>query len=203
MNFWDKRYGQNEYVYGEQPNDYLKEKLKDILPGTILFPAEGEGRNAVYAASLGWEGSAFDSSIEGKKKAENLAKKHHVSLEYKLEDAEDVEYELDQFDAIAFSFAHFPEKDRKRFHKKIASYLKSGGYLILQGFSKAHQVHQAENPAAGGPKDISMLYDLDELKKDFEDFKWVEAEEVETRLNEGEHHKGQAIVINLVGIKIN
>ena len=52
---WDDRYSKPEFAYGEEPNNYLKEQLIRIPAGTILFPAEGEGRNAVYAATLGWK----------------------------------------------------------------------------------------------------------------------------------------------------
>lgn len=70
---WDERYAQSEYIYGTQPNAWLAEKLKELPVGRILFPAEGEGRNAVYAAALGWESVAFDQSAEGKAKALKLA----------------------------------------------------------------------------------------------------------------------------------
>ncbi len=53
--FFDDVYGHEEYAYGKMPNEYLKEKLRDLKPGKILFPAEGEGRNAVYAAKSGWD----------------------------------------------------------------------------------------------------------------------------------------------------
>ena len=66
---WDDRYGKKELAYGEEPNHYLKGQLSQFSPGTILFPAEGEGRNAVYAATLGWSVCAFDLSAKGKKKA--------------------------------------------------------------------------------------------------------------------------------------
>ena len=46
-NRWNDRYKANEFAYGEQPNNYLKEQLEKLPAGTILFPAEGEGRNAV------------------------------------------------------------------------------------------------------------------------------------------------------------
>jgi len=55
------------------PNNYLKEQLSKLDVGSILFPAEGEGRNAVFAARLGWTVSAFDISTEGKLKAIKLA----------------------------------------------------------------------------------------------------------------------------------
>ena len=75
---WDDRYSKSEFAYGELPNDYLKDQLNIIPAGTILFPAEGEGRNAVYAATLGWSVYAFDQSIEGRKKAIQLADKHQT-----------------------------------------------------------------------------------------------------------------------------
>jgi hypothetical protein len=61
---WNERYSKNEFAYGEAPNNYLKEQLEKLSAGAILFPAEGEGRNAVFAATLGWKVSAFDISIE-------------------------------------------------------------------------------------------------------------------------------------------
>ncbi|EMM82692.1 thiopurine S-methyltransferase domain protein [Leptospira interrogans str. 2002000626] len=71
---WNERYNKEEFAFGEQPNEYLKEQLEKLKIGTILFPAEGEGRNAVFAAKLGWNVSAFDISIEGKRKHFDLQK---------------------------------------------------------------------------------------------------------------------------------
>lgn len=70
---WNDRYSQNGFAYGEEPNIYLKEQLEKLSAGNILFPAEGEGRNAVFAAKREWKVSAFDISAEGKNKALQLA----------------------------------------------------------------------------------------------------------------------------------
>jgi hypothetical protein len=51
--FWNERYADSEYVYGENPNEFLVEQLAQLPLGKILFPCEGEGRNAVYAAQKG------------------------------------------------------------------------------------------------------------------------------------------------------
>ena len=77
---WNERYKKEEFAYGQQPNNYLKEQLGKLSAGTILFPAEGEGRNAVFAAKLGWTVSAFDISVEGKKKASRLAEANNVTI---------------------------------------------------------------------------------------------------------------------------
>jgi hypothetical protein len=70
------RYRNEAFAYWEKPSIYLKKQLESLAAGTILFPAEGEGRNVVFAASLGWTVSAFDNSAEGKKKALRLAATH-------------------------------------------------------------------------------------------------------------------------------
>src|SRR6478672_3211940 len=97
---WNDRYSKNEFAYGEQPNNYLKEQLEKLDVGAILFPAEGEGRNAVFAARLGWTVSAFDISVEGKNKAFRLAKTNQVTIDYQVGELESLHYNTGQFDAI-------------------------------------------------------------------------------------------------------
>ncbi|NMA73892.1 MAG: hypothetical protein GX963_06955 [Bacteroidales bacterium] len=82
--FWNKRYSKNEYVYGEQPNLFFKEIIDTLPIGRILLPADGEGRNGVYAASKGWNVDSFDISHEAKMKALNLSKSKGVDLSYKV-----------------------------------------------------------------------------------------------------------------------
>src|SRR5215213_10286082 len=98
---WNDRYSKDECAYGEQPNNYLKEQLEKLAVGTILFPAEGEGRNAVFAAKLGWTVSAFDISVEGKNKALRLAETNKVAIDYQVGELQTLKYDTEQFDAIA------------------------------------------------------------------------------------------------------
>lgn len=199
-NKWNQRYAQEEYIYGEIPNVYLKEKLENLTAGRILFPAEGEGRNAVFAAQLGWEVDAFDASIEGKKKAEKLAAKNQVRINYKIANVKEVNFPRERFDVIALIYAHF-STDRRLLHQKLSTFLKPGGYLIFEAFSKQHIKNQQVNPDAGGPKKIDLLYDLEALKSDFDDFEFREAKQVKVNLQEGRNHVGEADVIRLFGIK--
>lgn len=199
--FWNDRFGKKEYIYGTEPNEYLKEKLSDLKPGKILFVAEGEGRNSVYAASLGWQVEAFDQSVAGREKALMLAKRKKVALNYKISDAAEINYPDHSFDAMALIYAHFPDSSRRKFHRRVAGFLKPGGVVILEAFSKKQVEKQKINPQAGGPKVLDMLYDLDEVKKDFEGFKMIEATEVPTHLSEGEYHKGEGIVIRIFARK--
>lgn len=197
--FWNERYSTPEFIYGEHANEYLKEKIQAILPAKILFPCEGEGRNAVYAALLGWEVSAFDQSDVGRKKAALLAQKNNVQLDYIISDFENISYLEQSFDTLCLIYAHFHSNTRKKHHQKLASYLKKGGLLIIEGFSKQQIENQKLN--TGGPKDIAMLYDLNEILTDFNEFEFIEAYEATIELNEGNYHSGKASVIRVLAIK--
>lgn len=136
--FWDERYSGKEFVYGENPNEYLKAKLTELNKGKILLPAEGEGRNAVYAAKSGWMVSAFDQSIAGKEKAEILADKNGVAINYIISDVDEIRYHENSFDGLALIYAHFHSDKRTAYHRKLSSYLRKGGTLILEAFGKSH-----------------------------------------------------------------
>lgn len=195
-NFWNERYKTIDYAYGIEPNSFLKDQLKNILPGKILFPAEGEGRNAVYAATKGWQVTAFDPSIEGKRKAELLALQKGVKIEYKTDNFEFVEFPAESFDCIALVFAHINPVKREEYHKKLISFLKPGGKLILEGFSK----NQIKNNS-GGPRDIDMLFSGKEMENDFGSLSKLDISEEEVILNEGAFHQGLASVIRVTGVK--
>lgn len=200
-NFWDSRYSEEEFIYGTEPNEYIKQKLAGLHPAKILFAAEGEGRNAVYAATLGWDVLAFDQSQAGKQKALKLASQNGVVIDYQIGNAENFEFESESFDALAFVYSHFPKEIRAKAHRHLIKALKPGGVLLMECFNKAHSVNQQENPTAGGPKNIDMLYELEEIQEDFSGINWKEANNETIVLSEGEHHKGKADVIRLYGVK--
>ncbi len=199
--FWDKRYSVSEYVYGEHPNTYLKEQLEVLPTGNILFVGEGEGRNGVYAAKMGWSVFAFDLSVEGKKKADKLARKHNVKIDYQVGELHELDYQKGQFDVIAMIFTHFPSMSRAVIHKELSKYLRPGGAIIMEVFSEKQINHQVEGDSGGGPKSIDMLYTLDDIRSDFENFKIIELNEAEVCLKEGDHHNGLSSVIRFVGLK--
>ncbi len=198
---WDERYSQQAYAYGEKPNNYLKQQLQKIPIGTILFPAEGEGRNAVYAATLGWKVVAFDQSTEGKKKAVRLAEKNKVSIIYDTGEFQSLRYAPDQFDAIALIYAHFPADKKSVYHQVLSTYLRPGGIVIFEAFSKSHLDYVRLNDKVGGPRDLDSLFSVDEIKKDFKNFEIIHLTEEEIELNEGLYHNGKGSVIRFTGRK--
>jgi len=198
---WNDRYSSEEFAYGTAPNKYLKEQLEKLKTGSILFPAEGEGRNAVFAAQLGWKVSAFDISAEGKNKALKLAEANNVVIDYQLGELETLNYQAEQFDVIALIYAHFPAAIKSSIHQTLETYLRKDGYIIFEAFSKKHLEYLAINDKVGGPKDIESLFSIEEIQSDFPDYEIIQLEEKEIELNEGLFHNGKGSVIRFVGKK--
>jgi SAM-dependent methyltransferase len=199
---WDERYSAEEFAYGEEPNKFLKEQLLKLNSvGSILFPAEGEGRNAVFAATLGWEVSAFDISKEGQNKAKRLAEKNNVKIDYQVGELQNLNYQPEQFDALALIYAHFPADIKSQYHKTLNGFLRKGGIVIFEAFSKKHLEYIKKNEKIGGPKDIASLFSIEELQSDFAGYEILELKELEIELQEGLFHNGLGSVVRFVGRK--
>ena len=195
--FWNKRYSQKDFVYGESPNIFFAETLKKLKSGKIILPCDGEGRNAVYAAREGWEVKAFDLSDAGKLKADHLALKYGVEIDFQIMDAELATFSDESTDVVAFIYAHLPPEVRKTLHQNSIKWLKPGGKVILEVFCPDQL-----NNSSGGPKDLNLLYTKEMLSDDFKDLKIELLEYKKIELNEGKFHKGIAAVIRMIASKV-
>lgn len=194
--FWDQRYAENETVYGNKPNAFFREFIDTHQPGSILLPAEGEGRNAVYAAQKGWNVDAFDFSSVAVAKAGRNAAAAGVHINYMLLPVE-AYTATKQYNAIGLFFVHLPKETRSAFHQKMAASLQPGGYLVAEFFSKEQLRYDS-----GGPRDINLLYDISTLRKDFRMLHILHCGEHQVTLDEGPFHQGKAAVIRLLAQKI-
>ena len=202
MKMWDNRYSNEDFAYGITPNNFFKSALEEYkLDGKMLLPAEGEGRNAIYAAKKGLDVTAFDISIEGKKKALKLATQENVTIKYEVGDFFDLDLINEKYDSAALIYAHFPPPILSKYHRKIADLIKEGGTIILEGFSTGHLPLRMENPNIGGPNKVEMLFTEESIRDDFSDFKIITLEEVQIELNEGNYHNGIGKVIRFIGKK--
>lgn len=193
--FWEQRFSEDEYVYGEKPNEYFQAQLKKLQEGKLLLPAEGEGRNAVWAAKQGWDVTAFDQAVAGKDKALQLARKNGVQIDYDISSAP--EFSSPQsFDVIALVYAHFGAAERADVHRRLLSFLKPGGKVIFEGFSKEQLGY-----SSGGPKNMEMLFSEKEIREEFLGLSFVSIAQEEIDLAEGKYHQGKGSVIRFIGIK--
>ncbi|HCD53432.1 MAG TPA: SAM-dependent methyltransferase [Balneolaceae bacterium] len=199
--FWNERFSSEEYIYGTEPNLFFKSELDKRTPGDLLMPAEGEGRNAVYAANNGWNVTAFDYSTEARKKAMQLAEKSRVDLTYHVGDFEQLPLKPESFDAIGLIFAHFRPSKRSHYHRAFIDLLKPGGIVILEAFSKDQLTYSSKNPKAGGPKKEEVLFSEQMIAEEFSGLNIHRLTKDEVELAEGEHHVGKSSVIRFIGEK--
>ncbi len=195
-NFWDERYGVEEYAYGTEPNKYFKEFLQQHDPGVLLLPGEGEGRNAVYAALQGWQVEAVDMSIQGQKKAIKLASERNVRIRYFVDDITRYDFGRDRFDAVASIFLHLPEEERISLHHRLIESLKPGGWIMIEAFSKGQA-----GKTSGGPRTVETLFNEEMLAEDFKQLEIRELYSTTGILDEGPYHKGEAALVRLTGRK--
>ncbi|QIH79136.1 class I SAM-dependent methyltransferase [Macrococcoides canis] len=192
MNQWDDRFRSEQYLYGEEVNVFVKEQFKNGS-GKVGCFAEGEGRNAVYLARLGYDVTAYDYSIEGLKKAEQLATKYGVNITTNLKDLTIRNAVApNQFDAAVLVFGHVNEKYQSIFFSNLIQSVKPGGYIVFEVYSKAQIEYKT-----GGPGDLSMLYDLEDVKAycNENDVKIIDLAEREVFRHEGDKHYGKSSVI--------
>lgn len=194
--FWEERYGEREYVYGTVPNAFFKNFVDTHSPGRLLLPAEGEGRNAVYAARHGWSVTAFDYSENARLKALQLAGTASVQLDYQVTDLRLFDFPEAAFDAVGLFFVHLPVNDRQFLHQQVMRALRPGGRLVLEAFSKAQLGFQS-----GGPRDEAMLFDAQLLRSDFSDLQIAFLTEEQIHLQEGRYHQGEAAVVRMLAEK--
>jgi SAM-dependent methyltransferase len=190
---WDDRYSPGEYLYGTEPNDFLVEQTEGVIPGAALCLADGEGRNSVFLAGLGFEVTAVDISARGSEKARTLAAQRGVEVEVITADLAAFDLASDRWDLIVSIFAHLPPEARRDLHTRLPRSLRPGGTLILE----AYRPEQAERDT-GGPPDSSRLFDLSTLQGEVAGLDPVLAREIDRDVLEGRGHTGAGAVVQLV-----
>jgi len=198
--FWNNRYNEAGYAYGIEQSLFVKDSLEDLESNSrILFPAEGEGRNAVYAAKKGFDVHAFDYSEVARNNALHFAKKSGVDISYQVGGLEDLNYKPASFDAVVLVYAHFFPEIRKSYHQKLVYLLKPNGKIILEGFNQKQLFYNSKNPLSGGPKRLDMLFTKEMLLDDFRKLNNIEITENVALLDEGNFHKGEGSLIRFIG----
>ena len=192
---WDERYAEPDFAYGDAPNDYLvSQGLR--LQGPVLCLAEGQGRNAVYLATLGLEVTAVDQSAVGLACAEQLAAQHGVTIQTAVADLGAYDLGEERWGAIVSIFAHVPAVVRSALHGRIAAALKPGGLFLLEAY-RPEQL----GLGTGGPQNPGLMMSLAELREELTGLEWLTGEEVERDIHEGVYHNGLSRTIQLIARK--
>jgi SAM-dependent methyltransferase len=197
MNFWDKQYSAIDgYKYGTRPNAFLMAEAHRLpRHARILVPGDGEGRNGVWLASQGHDVLTVDISEVGVARSRALATQFGVTIDTLVADLKVWTPAAGAFDAVVLTYLHMPPAMRTAVHRKVAAALRPGGLLLLEAFHPRQL-----GRSSGGPKEIELLYTLEDVRADFNDKLDEElGAELETQLDEGPGHQGIAAVTRYRG----
>ena len=194
--FWNNKFSKVDYFYGINPNEFLASNI-GLLNNhkKLLCLGEGEGRNAIFFAKNGFEVSAIDASDLGLGKLQNRAKEENLDIKTICIDLNFWKAE-EKYDVIMASYLHLLKNEREELFKKIEEALNINGYFIAEFFSTKQLSYNS-----GGPKDLDLLYSVENFSNHFNLCKKNITEEIVV-LDEGIGHQGEACVIRVVIQKI-
>jgi SAM-dependent methyltransferase len=196
--FWNERYGGEEFSFGTEPNAFLASQAHRLKPGMrVLVPGDGEGRNGVWLAQQGLAVDTVDVSPVGAAKAQALAKERGVAIGAQVADLLDWAWPRERYDIVAALYIHFFDADRPRMHRAMLDALKPGGLIVLESF-RIEQLEFQKVRSSGGPRSADMLCSRAKLEADFAGAAFLLLEEADVELSEGRRHKGPAAVIRAV-----
>ena len=196
---WNLRYAGDDYVFGTEPNAYLREHAARWRPGSkVLCVADGEGRNSVWLAAQGLAVDAFDISEVGVAKARKLGATTGVSVDFSVAGCDSWPWPIERYDGVAAIFVQFADPAmRERLFANIIGSLKIGGLLVLLGYSPKQLDYKT-----GGPSQISHLYTEEILRTAFASMEILELRAFEADLDEGARHRGRSALVGLVARRI-
>jgi SAM-dependent methyltransferase len=163
---WDARYREKhadeELVWSADPNVFVAAETAGLAPGRVLDLGGGEGRNALWLASRGWEAELVEFSGVALQRAAALADRAGIELACTRADLTDPP-ELEPADLVLLAYVHLPADQSTRLHRLAASLVASGGTLLIVAHARRNLVD-----GVGGPPDPAVLRDVDEVLVDLE-----------------------------------
>lgn len=169
---WNAKYGASACLTGREPCGWLVDHA-DLLSGKgqALDLAMGEGRNTLFAASLGYDVLGVDISDVGVARAESLAREKNLTIRTRIADLDSYQIEENTYDLILCFY--FLERN---LFEGIYKGLKPGGILLFETFTEDHLKY------SGFKREWVLEYH--ELSQAFPGLKVIDYREVDEPENE-------------------
>jgi 2-polyprenyl-3-methyl-5-hydroxy-6-metoxy-1,4-benzoquinol methylase len=155
---WDRRYAGVENLWAVRPNRFLVAEVGELEPGRALDLACGEGQNAIWLASLGWEVTGVDFSEVAITKARARAEREGVEVDFVCADLQDFVPEPGVFDLVIVLYLHAPPEERRTVLSRAVDALSPGGTFVLVGHDLTNMTE-----GVGGPSDPLIHFTPDEI----------------------------------------
>ncbi len=154
---WDARYAATDLVWSATPNAVVAREAADLTPGRALDLAAGEGRNAIWLASLGWRVTAVDFSAVATRRIRELADdrlgRDADRVTAVTADLMTWTPEPGSADLVVVAYLQLVTEERRHAHRAAATALAPGGTFLLVA-------HHSDNlrDGVGGPQDPAVLF---------------------------------------------
>jgi SAM-dependent methyltransferase len=150
---WDERYRERPLVWSADPNVFVARELEGVPPGRALDLAAGEGRNALWLASCGWEVEAVEFSPVAIDKGRQLAEAAGATVRWTQADLTDAP-PLAPADLVLIAYLQLPARAMAGVLRHAAALVAPGGELFLVGHARRNL-----DDGVGGPQDPEVLWD--------------------------------------------
>jgi SAM-dependent methyltransferase len=187
---WDARYAVSELVWSATPNRFVAEALAAMPPGRALDLAAGEGRNALWLATLGWEVTAVDFSQVALDKGRAVEQSLSLDHPVRWVRADVTSWSPDgDFDLAVVAYLQLPEDERAEAARRAFGALREGGELFWVAHDSTNLVE-----GTGGPQDPDVLMTAEDVLSDLggQRFEVIRAERVERVVPQDDGHGGEA-----------
>jgi SAM-dependent methyltransferase len=157
--FWDNLFRSGEVSFNKDASKLLQYAVIDRKPGTAVDLGMGEGRNAVFLATKGWQVTGVDFSTEAVKQAKARAAAAHLPLDSVLEDLDVYEVGRAKWDLIALFYMHGWFHESKRdVPRLLVEGLKPGGLLVIEGYAGEDGTYYQTNELLRSFANLKIVY---------------------------------------------
>jgi SAM-dependent methyltransferase len=182
---WDRRYAAVENLWAVRPNRFLVAEAGDLDPGRALDLACGEGQNAIWLASLGWDVVGVDYSKVAIAKARARADRDGVDVDFVCADLVSYLPDTGAFDLVLVLYLHIAAEQRRVVFDRAAAALAPGGTFVFVGHDLTNMTE-----GVGGPSDPEILCTPEQIAAELP---WLALEKAERVLRDVDGEERDAI----------
>ncbi|GAA3818609.1 class I SAM-dependent methyltransferase [Sphaerisporangium flaviroseum] len=169
--FWEERYRSNAAVWSGRPNPQLVAEASDLAAGAALDVGSGEGADALWLASQGWQVTAVDFSTtalrRGAEHAGSLGADVAGRIHWVHADLTTWAPPERHFDLVSAQFMHLAEAPRQALFARLATAVAPGGTLLIVGHHPSDRHTTMSRPSMS-----DMLFTAEQVGDSLDPAQW-------------------------------
>jgi SAM-dependent methyltransferase len=162
---WDQRHAAQDPIESTEPDPTLVDEIGSLRPGRALDLGAGDGRNAIWLASRGWQVTAVDFSSVALERGRARAATDGVEVDWRLADLLEWAPEARAYDLVTLFFIHLPGAERRKVYARAADAVAPGGTLLIVAHDRTNLAN-----GVGGPQDPDVLVSPGEVAAELPGF---------------------------------